>query len=357
MVLGEKSASKSAVSARTQAAIAEQASATIQLIKMRDEANKLTADHKLWANGKVFANPGSHVGDWNKQTDADVRLFKVKPDSYKPMKGGSIYRTREEVDAVKLLKERLLLKGKKVQVQFDLTPIGKRDILGTSVTFSVLEDDGAITDYELVLSLTWVAGKDGRVIAQRVKDVLVEHGIDTHDVVWAITDGGGDNHGGDKLTGHGEHGTIAEAVGNAVWVWCQVHMAQLVYKDAMQEIPSGFLSGLKEVVRFARCGSNWRKLLPVMSRLAGEQGSGFQESVLIGLISDELNWGEKVRENPGLLPQRKRKGYKIHELFDHRILKGASDIRFASAIPGIHQIIAVFPLLKEVNDEFITVVS
>ena len=124
-------------------------------------------------------------------------------------------------------------------------------------------------------------------------------------------------------------------------------MAQLVYKDSMKHVPDGFLAGLKEVVRFVRCGSNWRKLLPVMSRLAGEENAPFQDSVLIGLIADELNWAEKVRSNPKLKPQRKRKGYKMHELFSHCILKGASDIRFASAIPGLHQIIAVFPLLKE----------
>lgn len=77
-------------------------------------------------------------------------------------------------------------------------------------------------DYELVLNLTWVASKDGRVIAQRVRDVLAQHGIDGDDVVWAITDGGGDNHGGDTTTGYGAHGTVSEAVGQAVWVWCQV---------------------------------------------------------------------------------------------------------------------------------------
>ena len=55
---------------------------------------------------------------------------------------------------------------------------------------------------------------------------------------------------------------------------------------------------------------------------------------------------EEVENNPELLPQRKRKGYKAHELFSHCILKGASDIRFASAIPGPHQVLLLFPLLK-----------
>ena len=36
----------------------------------------------------------------------------------------------------------------------------------------------------------------------------------------------------------------------------------------------------------------------------------------------------------------------MHELFNHSILKGASDIRFASAIPGLNQIIAIYPLLR-----------
>ena len=318
-----------------------------ELIQMREARNKLTVEHKLWADAMSHANPGSHVGDWKQQTEATAKLFKVRPIGYKPMAGGSIYRTREEVDAVKTLKEKDLLKGKQVQIQFDLTPIAKRDICGTSVTFSVLQDDGSIVDFEFVLTLTWVAGKDGRVIAERIREVLTQHGIDAEDVVWAITDGGGDNHGGNTATGHGENGTIVNSVAHAVWLWCQVHMAQLVYKDAMKEIPLGFLAGLKEVVRFVRCGSNWKKLLPVMSRLAGEKGALFQESILIALIADELDWGERVKKNPKLLAQRKRKGYKIHELFSHAILKGASDIRFASAIPGIHQIIAVFPLLKE----------
>ena len=78
------------------------------------------------------------------------------------------------------------------------------------------------------------------------------------------------------------------------------------------------------------------------------QASWREGGPLPGVNSDdELDWGERVKKNPKLLPQRKRKGYKIHELFSHAILKGASGIRFASAIPGIHQIIAVFPLLKE----------
>ena len=43
-----------------------------------------------------------------------------------------------------VLKERILLKGRRVQAQFDLTPIAKRDLCGTSVTFSVLEDNGKV---------------------------------------------------------------------------------------------------------------------------------------------------------------------------------------------------------------------
>ena len=77
-------------------------------------------------------------------------------------------------------------------------------------------------------------------------------------------------------------------------------MAQLVYKDSMKKVPDGFLGGLKEVVRFVRCGSNWRKLLPVMSRLAGEKGAPFQDVILIALIADELDWGEKVSSYPSI---------------------------------------------------------
>lgn len=239
-------------SARTAVAKQEASTAVAELIKMRDGNNglrsKLSAEQKLWADNKTHANPSSLVGNWKAQTDADIQLFKVKPEAYKPMSGGSIYRTRVEVDAVKMVKERIFLQGKRVQVQFDLTPIAKRDLCGTSVTFSVLEDDGTVSDYELVLTLTWVAGKDGRVIAQRVREVLLAHGIPADDVVWAITDGGGDNHGGNTDTGHGNNGTVAQAVGKAVWLWCQVHMAQLVYKDSMKKVPDGFLGGLKEVV-------------------------------------------------------------------------------------------------------------
>ena len=48
------------------------------------------------------------------------------------------------IHTCEVLKERILLKGRRVQAQFDLTPIAKRDLCGTSVTFSVLEDNGKV---------------------------------------------------------------------------------------------------------------------------------------------------------------------------------------------------------------------
>ena len=90
-------------SARTTAMKQTETAAMAQLIEMRAEANKITAAHKLWVDEKTHANPGSHVGDWGAQTVADLRMFKVNPDGYKPMAGGSVYTTRQEVDAAKVL--------------------------------------------------------------------------------------------------------------------------------------------------------------------------------------------------------------------------------------------------------------
>ena len=51
--------------------------------------------------------------------------------------------------------------------------------------------------------------------------------------------------------------------------------------------------------------------------------------------------------DPGLSRVPSQPTYlQIHELFNHCIIKGASDIRFASAIPGLNQIIAIWPLLR-----------
>ena len=58
----------------------------------------------------------------------------------------------------------------------------------------------------------------------------------------------------------------------------------------MKEIPRGFLDGLKNIVAYARCGDNWRKLLAHMSRLANETGAPFKESLLHAMLADELNW-------------------------------------------------------------------
>ena len=113
-----------------------------------------------------------------------------------------------------MIKERVLLKGRKVSAYFDLTPNAKMNIIGCTVAFSQRGPDGEPLDIEVVLPLSWVAGKDGRVIAQRLRQILSEAGIDPDDVIIAVTDGGGDNHGGGKLTGHGKNGTVAEAVAN-----------------------------------------------------------------------------------------------------------------------------------------------
>ena len=53
------------------------------------------------------------------------------------------------------------------------------------------------------------------------------------------------------------------------------------------------MDGLKNIVAYARCGDNWRKLLAHMSRLANETGAPFKESLLHAMLADELNW--KVR--------------------------------------------------------------
>jgi len=194
---------------------------------MRGIRNILTPEHKIWADECVHANPGAHVGNWKKQTDATAKLFVVTPEGYKPMQGGSVYRNNEDMDTARLLKERTMLKGKKLSAYFDLTPISKRNIIGCIVAFSELQDDGTVVDTEILLPLSWVAGKDGRVIAQRLRAILAESGIDPNDVVVSVTDGGGDNHGNDKETGHGANGTIANAVGECIWHWCSVHSAQV----------------------------------------------------------------------------------------------------------------------------------
>ena len=139
---------------------------------MRGIRNILTPEHKIWADECVHANPGAHVGNWKKQTDATAKLFVVTPEGYKPMQGGSVYRNNEDMDTARLLKERTMLKGKKLSAYFDLTPISKRNIIGCIVAFSELQDDGTVVDTEVLLPLSWVAGKDGRVIAQHLRAIL-----------------------------------------------------------------------------------------------------------------------------------------------------------------------------------------
>ena len=67
-----KSAQTTSVKDETTVAVAE-------LIQMRGDFNRLTAEHKLWVDKKTHSNPGSHVGDFKAQTDADGMLFKEKP--------------------------------------------------------------------------------------------------------------------------------------------------------------------------------------------------------------------------------------------------------------------------------------
>ena len=74
------------------------------------------------------------------------------------------------------------------------------------------------------------------------------------------------------------------------------------------------LAGLKEVVRYCRCGDNWKKLLSHMSILAGEENACFRDSLLHAYLADEINWAAKIDEDPDLVPSNKegrRKGYKV----------------------------------------------
>ena len=105
-------------------------------------------------------------------------------------------------------------------------------------------------------------------------------------------------------------------LGPLQWLLSHVHaghMAQLCYKDSMKEVPDGFLSGLKEVVRYVRCGDNWKKLVEHMSRFAGEEGAAFQNSLLHALLADEIDWAGEVSADPDLIKHLKdrRKGYKV----------------------------------------------
>ena len=91
-------------------------------------------------------------------------------------------------------------------------------------------------------------------------------------------------------------------------------MAQLCYKDAMQEMPAGVLAGLKEVVRYCRCGDTWKKLLAHMSILAGEKNAGFRDSLYHAYLADEINWANRVEDDPMLVPGNnpdRRAGYKV----------------------------------------------
>ena len=107
------------------------------------------------------------------------------------------------------------------------------NIIGCTVSYSQLGTNNKPVDNEITLPLSYVASKDGRVIAQRLKMILSESGIDPDDVVYAVTDGGGDNHGGDKITGHGLHGTLAEALKITTWMWCTGNTLSLTSPSAL----------------------------------------------------------------------------------------------------------------------------
>ena len=68
------------------------------------------------------------------------------------------------MDELRLIIEREKLAGRKVQVSIDLTPIGKREILGVVINVAVLERDLAISRETtgILLPLTRVAGKARR---------------------------------------------------------------------------------------------------------------------------------------------------------------------------------------------------
>ena len=173
------------------------------LIEMRGRGNTISAGAMVLANASVEAQPGHHVGNWKKKTEADKLLFEEPPKGDAPMQVGSIYRVWGVVDGARLMKERALLKDMLVSVQFDLTPLTKRDLLGVIVSYSDVNDDGEVFDNEVAGPVTAVAGKDGRIIAEKVKAVLSALEVQSSNVAWAVTDGGGDNHGSDKETVHG----------------------------------------------------------------------------------------------------------------------------------------------------------
>ena len=237
----------------------------------------------------------------------------------------SAYRIATEADLVRLLVERENLKGKFLSVYLDLSPIAKKELLALLV--STVGDDGE--PLEVMLPLSWAASKDGKWLAERIKLIFTVSGLDPEKVLMMVTDGGGENIGNARVDGQGEKGILMNAFPSSVWLWCNGHMAQLVYKDTFKKVPSGFIAGLKKVAKYCRLGQNWEKLKAHMSRLAKEDGAAFEESLIHAAVADELDFIAEIRTRKG----KDGNEYARPEKFDHRILQGMSDIRFASAGP------------------------
>ena len=156
-------------------------------------------------------------------------------------------------------------------------------------------------------------------------------GLKCENVYVVTADGGSENNGSDRVNGLGEKGLIARLFPHAIWVWCNAHVAQICYQKSFKVVPLGWKKGLREVVAFTRRGDNHIKILAHASRLAGEDNAEFQDSVVHAMVADEIEWKEEIRS---------KKGRSDHK-FDHRIIKGASEIRFASCIPGNNMVIAL----------------
>ena len=226
----------------------------------------------------------------------------------------------------------------------DLTPNMKREMSGCILSFTTLNGDER-THKKVMLPLMHVCTKSGVLLAKDclylICDVMK---MDVEQLVMANLDGGGDNNGGDRVTGKGKTGTLYNAMPNATWVWCAGHLAQLTYQDSMKFIPTFFQDGLSLIIAYVRCGDKWKQLKPFMAHFAGILIPEFEDMMLLQHMSDYCDHAGKVEANPGL-QHRNSKGKLLCE-YDETIIKSASKSRFAGLGPGNAQIIAVAHLLR-----------
>ena len=251
-------------------------------------------------------------------------------------KGGSVYRCDEIADILRLEKELKVVKGKAMCLSVDLSPLNKMEIGNADISVRMeVEGKTDFEPYELLLPLFSVGSKDGAAVVEKLEELFEALELSSTNVTVFTADGGSENNGGDRVTGLGASGIMTELCPSAIWIWCGLHMGQICYKKSFGCLKAGYMKGLREVVAFMRKGQNGSKILAHCSRLAGEDNAEFQDSLVHAQLADEIDW--KADE-------RTKRGHRDWK-FDHRVAKSATDIRFASAIPGNNLVLALGALL------------